>query len=135
MSVKGGVEMTIKTQNLTLWFYVLLFGSLNSLSGIKDAAGDGLNGVLIQIILLVIFSGLALFALKKRQRAMKVLTDKIDFKSLYQHEWATILIICIGNVIDIFSLTNLSYYIYLIAVFYHLYWFFKNYSIYTKNEK
>lgn len=45
MSVKSALEMTIKIQNLTLWFYILLFGSLNCLSDLKNAALDRLNGI------------------------------------------------------------------------------------------
>ncbi len=127
--------MTIKIQKLTLWFYILLFASLNGLSNLNNVIADGLNSVLIQIVVFSLFSCLTLFVLKKRQRAIEGLDNKINFRALYQHEWITIILICISNIIDIFFLTDISYYTYLIAVFYHLYWFFKNYSIYTKNKK
>lgn len=126
--------MTIKIQKLSLLFYVFFFSSLYSLSKLGAYAKEGQLVLVTQLIIFFILLGIGLYFLKQRKQSITDLNDGTDFTLLYRHEWITAGIVCISSVIDSFFQINISYYAYLIAVFYHLYWFLKNYSIYSQKD-
>lgn len=134
MKVKGGAIMTIRIQKLTFWFYIWFFCSLSYLSSLSLSLNQPGVAILSQLILFLIFLAISLLVLSKRQKAIKELKKVPSFQKLYRHEMITACLVAFSSVIDLFFLTNLSKIIYLIAVFYHLYWFMKNYSL-SMNQK
>lgn len=127
--------MTIRIQKLTFWFYIWFFCSLSYLSNLGISLNQPSIIFLTQLLLFLIFLGISLVVLSKRQKEIKELTKAPSFQALYRREIITACVIAFSSVIEIFFLTNISKLIYLIAVFYHLYWFIKNYSLSTTTNK
>ena len=121
--------MTIRIQKLTFWFYIWFFCSLSYLSSLGISLNQPSIVILTQLLLFLIFLGISLVVLSKRQKEIKELKKAPSFQALYRREIITACVVAFSSVIDIFFLTNISKLIYLIAVFYHLYWFIKNYSL------
>ena len=126
--------MTIRIQKLTFWFYIWFFCSLSYLSSLGISLNQPSIVILTQLVLFLIFLGISLMVLSKRQKEIKELKKAPSFQALYRREIITACVVAF-SMIDIFFLTNISKLIYLIAVFYHLYWFIKNYSLSTTNNK
>ena len=118
--------MPIKIQKLTLWFYIFFFSSLYSLSKLGSYANQGMTALIVELLII--------FFLIKRKKAIEQIRDKTNYQSLYKHEWTTAAIVCVCSVIDSFFLTKIAYFAYLIAVFYHLYWFLKHYTMNSKKD-
>ena len=127
--------MTIRIQKFTFWFYIWFFCSLSYLSSLGISLNQPSIVILTQLLLFLIFLGISLVVLSKRQKEIKELKKAPSFQALYRREIITACIVAFSSVIDIFFLTNISKLIYLIAVFYHLYWFIKNYSLSTTTNK
>lgn len=126
--------MPIKIQKLTLWFYIFFFSSLYSLSKLGSYVNQGMTALMTELLVVFIFMAIGVFFLIKRKKTIEIINDKTNYQSLYKREWITAGIVCICSLIDSFFLTKLAYLAYLIAVFYHLYWFLKNYTLYSKKD-
>lgn len=126
--------MPIKIQKLTLWFYIFFFSSLYSLSKLGSYVNQGMTALMTELFVVFVFMAIGVFFLIKRKKTIELIKDKTNYQALYKHEWITAAIVCICSVIDSFFLTKIAYFAYLIAVFYHLYWFLKNYTMYSKKD-
>lgn len=131
---KGGHFMPIKIQKLTLWFYIFFFSSLYSLSKLRSYANQGMTALIVELLIIFFFMAIGIYFLIKRKKAIEQIRDKTNYQSLYKHEWTTAAIVCVCSVIDSFFLTKIAYFAYLIAVFYHLYWFLKHYTMNSKKD-
>lgn len=127
--------MSSQIQKLTFWFYIWFFCTLSCVSTLVNSLQQPAIVILSQLIILSVFLCISFIVLSKRQKAIHNLKSKPDFQSLYQHETITACIVLLSSVIDIFFLTNISKVVYLIAVFYHLYWFIKKYPLSTMSSK
>ena len=123
--------MPIKIQKLTLWFYIFFFSSLYSLSKLRSYANQGMTALIVELLIIFFFMAIGIYFLIKRKKAIEQIRDKTNYQSLYKHEWTTAAIVCVCSVIDSFFLTKIAY---LIAVFYHLYWFLKHYTMNSKKD-
>ncbi len=127
--------MTTRILKLTFWFYIWFFCSLSYLSNLGLSLTQPGMVIISQLLLFLIFLGISLTVLSKRQREIKNLKKALSFDTLYHHEMITACVVALSCVIDIFFLTNISKIVYLITVFYHLYWFIKHYSLSTTKTR
>lgn len=119
--------MTIRIQNLTCWMYGWFIGIVYMISDIVNALMNLREEWIMVIFYLVCFALFISFVVE-RDKAIRALDESSLFQLLFKREIIFAVILIITTLISWTSV--ISFFI----GAYHLYWVYKNYSIFRIKE-